>query len=621
MDPLFLDYYNRELTYMRELGAEFAAQFPKIAGRLGMNGVEVLDPYVERLLEGFSFLSARIHLKMDAEFPRFCQRLLEVVCPAYIAPTPSMGIVRFTPGFNEGSLNTGFCIPRDSSLRSKPIGDDKSVCEFRTAHDVILWPIEITSVEFTGAPADIPLHQFKDCMGVKSALRIKLQTMGGADFSAFSIDKLTFYLSGTNELMSKLYEHIFTSSAGVVVTAIEKDSKRFTFLDPSAIKPEGFSDEQSLLPYPNRAFQGHRLLHEYFALPERFRFFTLFGLKCVQDAQKEIELCVLFNRAHILLEQSVNCGHLELFCTPAINLFPKRTDRLLIETRFYEQHVVVDKTRPMDYEIYSVDKVTGFSSGNIEEKIFRPLYESLSSESKVGGAYYILRRELRRPSEKVRLRGARAAYIGSEAYLSLVDQNEAPYATDLRQLSLEALCTNRDLPLLMPFNRGSDFMLSISAPVKMVKMLAGPSQPCAPIADREMNWRLISHLHLNYLTLTDLDESQGAEALRELLRLYEKMGDGASKMQIDSLRTVKLKPIIKRLPHKGPIILGRGIEVSVNVDEEKFSGASPFLFAAVLSRFFGRHVAINHFTETALYSLQRGLIHQWRALPGKRPVA
>lgn len=608
---------------MRELGAEFAEQFPKIAGRLGMNGMEVLDPYVERLLEGFSFLSARIHLKMDAEFPRFCQRLLEVVCPAYLAPTPSMGIVQFTPGFGEGSLNTGFCIPKNSSLRSRPVGDEASVCEFRTAHDVMLWPIEIASVEFTGAPADIPLHQFKGGIGTKSALRIKLRAVGATGFDQLSIDNLTFYLAGSNELTSKLYEHIFTSSIGAIITAPGADFRQFVFLNSDAIKPEGFSDEQSLLPYPNRAFQGHRLLHEYFALPERFQFFTLSGLKKVSGARKEIELCLLFNRPHTLLEQSIHRRHLELFCTPAINLFPKRTGRLLIEQRFYEQHIVVDRTRPMDYEIYSVNEVTGFSSGNIEEKTFRPLYESLSSEDKaVGdGAYYTLRRELRRPSEKVRRQGTRAAYIGSEAYLSLVDQNEAPYATDLRQLSLEVLCTNRDLPLIMPLNRGSDFSLSISAPVKAVKMLAGPSQPCAPVADREMNWRLISHLHLNYLTLTDLDEAQGAEALREMLRLYEKMGEEFSRVQIESLRTAKLKPITKRLPQVGPIVLGRGIEIAIKIDEERFSGASPFLFAAVLSRFFGRHVAINHFTETVLYSLQRGLIHRWPALPGKRPVA
>ena len=104
MDPRLLQYYGRELQYIRELGGEFAREYPKIAGRLGLETFECADPYVERLLEGFAFLAARVHLKLDAEFPRFTQHLLEMIYPHYLAPTPSFVNVELQPNLGESSL-------------------------------------------------------------------------------------------------------------------------------------------------------------------------------------------------------------------------------------------------------------------------------------------------------------------------------------------------------------------------------------------------------------------------------------------------------------------------------------------------------------------------------------
>src|SRR5688572_18807568 len=131
MDPRLLQYYNLELQHLREMGAEFAEQFPKIAARLGMNGLEVTDPYVERLLEGVGFLAARVHLKLDAEFPRFTQALLETVYPHYLAPTPSMLVAQCSPDPNDPNLATGFTVPRGSTMQGVMAGDDATACEFR----------------------------------------------------------------------------------------------------------------------------------------------------------------------------------------------------------------------------------------------------------------------------------------------------------------------------------------------------------------------------------------------------------------------------------------------------------------------------------------------------------
>ena len=120
MDPRFLNYYSRELKHLRSTAWDFAQEFPKIAGRLSLDEFDCADPYVERLLEGFAFLAARVQLKLDAEFPVFTQAILETVYPHYLSPTPSMTVVQFNPQMAEGALAAGYEIRRGETLRSSP---------------------------------------------------------------------------------------------------------------------------------------------------------------------------------------------------------------------------------------------------------------------------------------------------------------------------------------------------------------------------------------------------------------------------------------------------------------------------------------------------------------------
>ena len=623
MNPHLLEYYNRELTYLRELGQEFSEQHSKVASRLGMNGVEVADPYVERLLEGFSFLTARIQLKMDAEFPRFSQRLLEVLYPHYLAPTPAMAIVQIRPRMCEGTLAEGFPVPRNSIMHSSVGKDEQTVCEFRTSHDVTLWPLEILDASCTGAPPDLPLGSLPLDGVVKGALRIRLKTIGAAKLAQLNLDRLTFYLSGTDNIATRLYEYIFAHGLGVIGCETQRPVQWIDFLPQTYITPEGLDASQAMLPYQACAFQGYRLLHEYFAFPSRFQFFTLCGLKKLISQAKgdTLDLTILLDCPVGELEQLVDKKQLALFCTPAINLFPKRGDRIAINALRHEHHVVVNRTQPLNYEVYAVTGVTGHAEEAGADRIFRPFYASLDADEGIHGAYYSVRREPRILSDSARRSGTRSNYIGSEVFVSLVDQYEAPYGGSLRHLSVDTLCTNRDLALLTPLGGHSDLTIATSAPVDAIKILRGPSMPTPALAEGAATWRLISHLKLNYLALTDLDKREGAKTLREILSLYVLLADGALKKQIDAVLGVELKPITKRLPQKGPIVFGRGVSVDVTVDESLFAGASPFLFGTVIENFFARHVAINTFTETSLRSLQRGEIARWEPRIGKRPTA
>jgi len=631
MDPRLLQYYNLELQHLREMGAEFAQQFPKIAARLGMNGLEVTDPYVERLLEGVGFLAARVHLKLDAEFPRFTQALLETIYPHYLAPTPSMLVAQCAPEPNDPNLATGFTVPRGTTMQAQLAGEDLTACEFRTAQDVELWPIEIASVSYFSFAPDLPLNALPVANRIKGGLRIRLRTTAGLKFSRTAIEHLPFYLSGRNDVANQLYELCLAAGLGVLVVSGVQSSPRHEFLPASSICSLGFADSDALLPVTRRSFQGYRLVQEYFALPQRFRFVdvTRLGPVIKRLDVSEVELVVLLSRGIPALENVVDASNVALFCTPAINLFPKRADRIQVTSNAYEYHVVTDRTRPLDFEVYEVTEVVGHSVGAESEREFLPLYSAYSTdESHQDTAYFTTRREPRLVSAAQKRRGNRSSYIGTEVFLSLTDSKQAPFSDALRQLSIQTLCTNRDLVLQMPVGIGkSDFSLDIAAPVAAIRVVTGPSRPYGPLADGAIAWRAISHLSLNYLSLVNSGAPEGAAALRDMLELYAAGADVSARRQIDGIRSVGVVPVVRRLPppsrgqaKASSLAFGRGVEITLEVDELAFEGGSAHLLGSVLDRFFSRYVSMNSFTETVLRSQTRGEINRWLPQWGARPT-
>ena len=624
MDPRLLKYYNRELQHIREMGAEFAEEFPKIAGRLGLEQLECADPYVERLLEGCSFLAARVQLKLDAEFPRFTQHLLEMVYPDYLAPVPSLAVVQFHANLDDGGLAHGFALPRGASLKSLLGKDDQTSCEYRTAQATTLWPLKITHADYLAREtASFEMPQVPGAQLVKSALRLRLATTAGLKFNQLDLDRLVVYLQGVDQLPVRLYEQLLANTVAVVIRPVGRPAPWQEVLKPGSIRRVGFDDSQALLPCTPRSFQGYRLLQEYFALPQRFQFVELTelsrGVKRCSDS--ELELVFLFNRRDVSLDNNVEPAQFVLGCTPVVNLFPRRADRIHLSDQTSEYHVLPDRTRPMDFEVHSVTSLRGYGTAAEDEQEFLPFY-ALNARGHQG-AFYTVHRTPRMLSSRQRRTGGRASYIGNEVYVSLVDGSEGPFRHSLRQLAPETMCTNRDLPLQMPVGRGkTDFTLETSAPVQSVRCVAGPTRPRQPLVyeDGEACWRLISHLSLNYLSLVGGDELQGVAALREMLTLYADSSQPATRKQIEGLVGVASRPVIRRLPVAGPITCGRGLEISVTFDEAAFAGSGVFILGAVLDEFFAKYVSINSFTETVVHTLDRGEVARWPARIGRRSV-
>jgi type VI secretion system protein ImpG len=621
LDQRLLTYYNRELSYLRELGGEFAKHFPKIAGRLGLDEFECTDPYVERLLEGFAFLAARVQLKIDAEYPRFTQGLMSILTPHLLAPTPSMAVVQLRPSQKQGALSDGFKVPRNTALKANLGRGEQTACEYRTAHEVELWPIEIVSVTHTGHVGDLGDLAVASRRPVKSALRIKLRTTG-VPVRELPLQKLALFLRGPEQLGMRLYELMAGGAVGLV--GRDGTGKRCGFVPTSPIRAMGFSDDEALLAYDLRSFQGYRLLHEYFALPQRFLFVELLQLgslakSCSTDV---LELIVLLDRRDASVEAVVSAEHVALFCTPVVNLFPKKTDRIHLSERENEYHVVADRTRPLDFEVHSVTSVLGVGAGSVATRPFLPFYACSARQDSDSPAYFTLHRQPRLISSRRSVTGPRSTYAGGEVFLSLVDGNEGPYHSDLKQLSLETLCTNRDLPLLMSIGTGkTDFTLETGAPVESIRCVAGPSEPHASPAWGESAWRLVSHLSLNHLSLANAQDGLDAAPLRQLLQLYGDLGSAALRREIDGVRSVASASVTRRLPFDGPASFARGLELTLDCDEAYFEGGSAFLLGAVLERFLARLVGLNSFTETVLKTPQRGEIMRWPARLGQRSIA
>jgi len=623
MDPRVLEYYNRELQYLREMGGEFARAYPRIAGRLDLDGLECADPYVERLLEGFAFLAARVQLKLDARHPQFTQHLLEMVYPHFLAPVPACAVAEFRPDLKEDALHAGVPVKRGSALRTQISKGERTSCEFRTAHDITLWPIQVSEAKYVSGAGALSTQRLTADPRARAAIRLRLRTSGGVKFSQLPVQALTFYLNATPDISYKLYEQILANGVGLYIRSTTPGAP-VQFRPATAIGEVGFEDEEALLPVTKRSFQGYRLLQEYFALPQRFLFFTLRELGAAVQAcdGEELEIYIAVDRLQQSLENALDASHFRLFCTPVMNLFARQVDRMHLAPYETEHHVLPDRNRPMDFEVHSVRRVMGIGSAGENLVEVMPFYAvSHRTATHDERAFYTVQRQQRLYSARQQQAGARTSYIGTECFISLTDSEERQFTGDLRQLDIEAWCTNRDLPIQVGFGKSkTDFLLDGAAPLDAIRCISGPTYPRPSPAFGDASWRLISHLTLNYLSLLDTNPQSGAEMLREMLALYSDRDDTTMNRQVEGVRGISHRPVVRRIPIPGPISYGRGLQIDLVMDDAAFEGAGILILASVLERFFARYVSINSFTQLRLASLTRGEIKQWPTRLGTRQI-
>jgi type VI secretion system protein ImpG len=459
---------------------------------------------------------------------------------------------------------------------------------------------------------------------IRAGIKLCLKTTGEMPFQMLTeLDNLVFYLDGGGEIPNRVYELLFTQTESILIQPTSKKSRPAwtCSLAADSIQTVGFDSEQALLPYTDRSFKGYRLFQEYFNFPQRYLFFDLQHLqaaiqRCEQD---ELEIIFLFKEENKRLQGALSAKNFALNCTPAINLFNKRANRIHLSDRSCEHHVIPERTKPMDYEVYSINSVIGFDKNLRERQQFRPFYACEGDDSADGHqAYYSLRRE---PRLHTSTRQSSSDYIGTEVFISLVDASETPYSADLKQLGIELICTNRNLPQYSLSKQGkTPFTMQDDGPIDQVHSLAGPTVPKPPHPEGEAAWRLISHLSLNYLSLLDQDQQKGAAALRQLLSLYSHNTNANMKKQINGILSVKSRQIVRRIPGGGPITFGRGVEIVLTCKDSAFEGSGVFLLGSIIEQFFSQYVSLNSFTQTLLKTVERGIIKRWPIRIGTKAI-
>jgi type VI secretion system protein ImpG len=610
-DELLL-YYERELAFLRNMGAEFAKKYPKVASRLLLpqEEGESDDPHVERLVEAFAFLAGRVHLKIDDEFPEITESLLSILYPHYLRPIPSMSVAEFQVDPEQVSSEAGLKMEAGAVLNSRPVNGIQ--CKFRTCYDVTFWPLEIAEAEFKTPDRFTPAVRYPDAA---AAVRIDLRCNGDAAFSKLSMEYLRFYMSGESGMVHSLYELLCNNCVQVIIRDPKPRSKvPAVYLPPEALRPVGFAEDEGVLPYPRRSFVGYRLIQEYFCFPQKFFFFDVTGLDrvCQGGFGQRAEIILVLNQferseRRQILELGVTSKTLRLGCSPIVNLFGQTAEPILLDHRRYEYQVVPDVSKRKGMEVFEIDEVVSINPQTQDVLKFEPLYSYHHAlQSAKVQAFW---RAARRPS------GYRDDE-GTEVFLSLVDLTSRPVKPNIETLMVRTLCTNRDLPSRLPFgNDAGDFELEGTVPLRKIVALVKPTDTVRPPMAKDSLWRLISQLSLNYLSLVE----GGRDALQEILRLYNFTGSVHSGKQIDGLVNLNSRRHFSRVLSDDGMAFTRGTQVEIEFDEELFVGSGVYLFAAVLECFLGLYVSMNSFSQLRVKTRQRKeILKQWPPRAGRK---
>ncbi len=588
-DPL-LDFYERELAFIREEGRDFALRYPNIAEGLRLSSAEhVEDPHVSRLIESFALLCARLRIKMQDEFPEICQSLLQALYPQFLAPVPPISVCQLTLSDPSLDVPSGRIVPRGERLETEALDGVK--CQFRLSFETQLLPLRITGIDYIEQPFPFEIsHGWQS--QVEAAIRIKLVSQSEKlPLGNMQFDALRFYLNGSSALVGELFEAIIRDTVGVIAHSNANTSG--IAIPRQCVRPVGFADNEGILDHDARTIKGFRHLWEFFAAPFKFRFVDLAIGKQWSEAigsGTEGSILILLKQTRSVVGRELKSDTMRLGCSPLVNLFNPPAAQFRLKEDKSEVHVVADGRKPMGTEVISVDHVHITSDGGGKKRVFKPFYlPSHHADSSEEPLYWHSTRRRRMTSDP---QGDR----GTEVYLTFVNLKSEPQNLKDWTAHVQTTCSNREIaPKLQPGDPRHKLTLRSAGSAVKVDMLMKPTMTLRPLVPEEHYWRLLSHLALNHLTLTNT--VNGADALREILTLYNPHGGDELKRVIQSIESVKYERVVGRLPTSVGTGFCRGVQIELVVDEERLIGLGRYLFATVLDHFFAQFATINSFTQ------------------------
>ncbi|MEA9977312.1 MULTISPECIES: type VI secretion system baseplate subunit TssF [unclassified Pseudomonas] len=573
IDPQLLDYYQRELTWLRHAGSVFADRYPKVARRLELSPGESQDPHVERLLEGFALLAARLQRRLDDDYAEFSDALLEQLYPLAIRPLPSCSIVQFEPDPSKGNLAAGYQLPRDTPLFVTTTKGES--IHFRTSAEVTLWPIQISEALVLNAEEAQALTGVAQA---RSALRLRLDCLGETRWSELSIAQLRLHLNASPVVNAALYDLLGAHAIKVLIGA----PGSLPLVQQHVPKIVGFAANEALLPEEDGVHPGLRLIAEYFAFPEKFSFFDI-ALSPEDIDGNALYLYIVFDQA----PQSrlhLQASDIALGCTPAINLFPRTSEPLRPDGTQSEYRLIADSHRENSVEIHSICGMRATSAQGVRQV---PAYYGSQHNAGDNHLYWHARR----------INGLTPNRLGSDMLLSVVDTRFNPLADAPNySLTAELLCTNRHLA--QSLSAGTALSFERPGPIARATLINPPSSQSSPKLGGESRWQLVSQLTLNHLSL--VEGPKALEALKEILSLHNLRDEASARRQIDGLLQLGCERVVAQIGDDAWRGWRNGLEVSLHLDPEHFVGNSAVLFSAVLAQFFSLYATANRFVRTVL---------------------
>lgn len=579
-----LRYYETELDYFRLAGAAFAKKYPKIASRLELSSSQSGDPHVERLIEAFAFLTARIQYNIDSEFPEISFALLDNLYPHFLEPIPAFSVARFVLD-SKANFTSGLRVERDSQLLAQ-LGEGYSI-NMRTTYPVTLYPFEVSDVAVC-SPA--MFHQVKRYDDAEAVINVSLQS-SKVPFPQIDCSELRFYLGGNKSVSYELYELLTTQLLDIGLHNPENDT--VVWIGKESLREVGFEDDENILPSRPTSHPQYRLLQEYFAFPEKFLFIDVQNLD--RRTVKNDKLQLLFVLKNMIQEHRlVTSDNFLLYCTPIVNLFPKVSEPLFVDHKSMQYKLTADLRRDLLTEIHSITSITGSMDTKAETHVLRPFF-SLHHGSRVAAsdkAYWYARRVPTNRKDKP----------GTEMYVSFVDKEFNPSRSTGGTVYGHVLCTNRHLAQSLP--ERSVLQTEVKGlPVSKIFCLHQPTKQLDPPLSGSLRWRLISHLSMNYISLSN--PQTALSALKEMLRLYNINDEPYIERQIDAITAMNIRAIVKRVGNLDAFGYVRGKEINITFNEENFAGSSALLLGRILHEFYQLHERVNSFTQVQVNGIKK----------------